>query len=238
MYKLRGESLELALMGTLLPVLLSDPPLQAASMPGGEERDRQRTRDGNSAGRPESPAQRLMESREVGLLLFERVLIEDAKVIGDPYNAVTLGNHLAAQKRIGVGRCTNHLPGQDRSQAGPVVLKLGPKASPVLALDGRIDLWQISLDRLLDVGAQLASQPGRHTDGVQAGDSVGAVANGDASHTRRSLYGRPGRAKNSRFSRSSSGMDASTETRLGIAIRPLSVSATSHTRCSEPTAPR
>jgi len=50
-------------------------------------------------------------------------------------------------------------------------------------------------------------------------------------------YERAARSKNSRFSLSSSGTEASTETRLGIAIRPFSVSATSQIRCSEPVAP-
>jgi hypothetical protein len=34
----------------------------------------------------------------------------------------------------------------------------------------------------LDTSAQFAAQPRRHTDGVQAGDSIRAIANGDANH--------------------------------------------------------
>lgn len=44
--------------------------------------------------------------------------------------------------------------------------------------------------------------------------------------------------KNSRWRRSRSGIDTRTPMRFGIAIRPFRVSATSHTRCSEPVAPR
>ena len=47
---------------------------------------------------------------------------------------------------------------------------------------------------------------------------------------------RPGPAKNSFCSRSSSGIENSTAIRFGMAIRPFSVSATSQMRCSEPTA--
>ena len=47
-----------------------------------------------------------------------------------------------------------------------------------------------------------------------------------------------GGAKNCRLSLNNNGMDASTEIRFGTAISPLSVSATSHTRCRDPTAPR
>jgi hypothetical protein len=50
-------------------------------------------------------------------------------------------------------------------------------------------------------------------------------------------YLRPWAAKNSRCRRSSSGIEKSTATRLGNAIRPFSVSATSQIRCSDPVAP-
>jgi hypothetical protein len=34
----------------------------------------------------------------------------------------------------------------------------------------------------LHIGGQFFSKPGRHTDGVQAGDSIGAVADRDSRH--------------------------------------------------------
>ncbi len=49
---------------------------------------------------------------------------------------------------------------------------------------------------------------------------------------------RPTLPKNSRCNRSRSGMEASRQTKLGIAISPLRVSATSQTTCSEPVAPK
>lgn len=57
----------------------------------------------------------------------------------------------------------------------------GPCVDDALPVHQHLELTIMALDHL-HLGSQLAAEPRRHTDGVEPGDSIGAVTNGDATH--------------------------------------------------------
>src|SRR5262249_32840365 len=70
-----------------------------------------------------------------------------------------------------------HLPARGEHAEGSP----GTAINHRLSIDEDLELAIVTANHL-DVDPQLATQPGRHPGGMQPGDSVGAIPNGDPAH--------------------------------------------------------